>query len=45
MIISGSATLRTPEGPEVVENGDLIFSETGETGAHQLHNHTARQTH
>jgi uncharacterized cupin superfamily protein len=39
MIISGSAMLRTPEGVEIVENGDLIFFETGETGAHQLYNH------
>jgi uncharacterized cupin superfamily protein len=40
MIISGIATLRTPNGLEIVENGDLIFFETGETGAHQLYNHT-----
>jgi uncharacterized cupin superfamily protein len=39
MIISGSATLRTSEGLEIVGNGDLIFFETGETGAHQLYNH------
>ncbi|MDR3061683.1 MAG: cupin domain-containing protein [Dysgonamonadaceae bacterium] len=41
MIISGSATLRTPAGLEVISRGDLVFFETGETGAHQLHNHTA----
>ena len=40
MIISGSATLRTPNGLEIVNNGDLIFFEKGETGAHQLYNHT-----
>ncbi|MDR1291004.1 MAG: cupin domain-containing protein [Planctomycetaceae bacterium] len=40
MIISGSATLRTPAGLEMVNSGDLIFFETGETGAHQLFNHT-----
>ncbi len=40
MIISGSATLRTPNGLEVVESGDLMFFEMGETGAHQLYNHT-----
>jgi uncharacterized cupin superfamily protein len=40
MIISGSATLRTPVGTELVNSGDLIFFESGETGAHQLHNHT-----
>lgn len=41
MIISGTATLRTPNGLEVVNSGDLIFFEKGETGAHQLYNHTA----
>jgi Uncharacterized conserved protein, contains double-stranded beta-helix domain len=40
MIITGSATLRTPEGLEVVNSGDLLFFEKGETGAHQLYNHT-----
>ncbi len=40
MIVSGSATLRTPDGLEVVNCGDLVFFETGETGAHQLYNHT-----
>lgn len=41
MIISGSATLRTPEGLSVVESGDLMFFEMGDTGAHQLYNHTS----
>ncbi|MBN2613846.1 MAG: cupin domain-containing protein [Bacteroidales bacterium] len=41
LIISGSATLRTPGGLEIVNSGDLIFFEKGETGAHQLYNHTA----
>ncbi|HEY4789424.1 MAG TPA: cupin domain-containing protein [Bacteroidales bacterium] len=40
MIISGSATLRTPNGLEIVDSGDLIFFEMGETGAHQFYNHT-----
>ena len=40
MIISGSATLRTPDGLEIIGSGDLIFFEMGETGAHQLYNHT-----
>ena len=40
MLVSGSATLRTPEGVEVVSSGDLVFFEMGETGAHQLYNHT-----
>jgi uncharacterized cupin superfamily protein len=41
MIISGSATLRTPNGLEIVNGGDLIFFEKGESGAHQLYNHTS----
>ena len=40
MILSSSATLRTPEGLEIVNSGDLIFFEKGPTGAHQLYNHT-----
>lgn len=40
MIVSGSATLRTVNGLEIVNSGDLLFFEIGETGAHQLHNHT-----
>ena len=40
MIISGSATLRTSTGLEIVNSRDLIFFEKGETGAHQLYNHT-----
>ncbi|MFV0377835.1 MAG: cupin domain-containing protein [Mangrovibacterium sp.] len=40
VIISGSATLRTPAGLEQVSSGELIFFEKGETGAHQLYNHT-----
>lgn len=40
MIISGSATLRIPNGLEIVNSGDMIFFELGETGVHQLYNHT-----
>lgn len=40
MILSGSATLRTPNGLDVVNSGDIIFFEKGETGAHQLYNHS-----
>jgi len=40
MIVSGSATLRTPNGLDIVNAGDLLFFEIGETGAHQLFNHT-----
>ena len=41
LILSGSATLRTPAGLETVAEGDLLFFETGESGAHQLYNHTS----
>ncbi len=40
MILTGAATLRTPNGREIVNSGDLIFFEKGENGAHQLYNHT-----
>ncbi len=43
VIISGSATLRTTTGLEIVHSGDLIFFELGETGAHQMFNHTTEQ--
>jgi uncharacterized cupin superfamily protein len=39
MVVSGSMTLRTPAGYEVVQTGDIIFFEMGETGAHQFFNH------
>jgi uncharacterized cupin superfamily protein len=41
MVISGSMTLRTPKGFEEVSEGDLIFFEMGESGAHQFYNHTS----
>ena len=40
IIQQGEATLRTPKGLERVKSGDMIFFESGETGAHQLYNHT-----
>lgn len=39
IILSGEATLRTPQGFEKVSQGDMIFFEEGPSGAHQLHNH------
>ncbi len=39
MLISGSMTLRTPGGFSILEKGDLVFFETGESGAHQFYNH------
>lgn len=40
MLIAGSAMLRTPDGLEAVDAGDLVFCEAGEAGAHQFYNHT-----
>lgn len=40
LLLSGEATLRTPEGFKKVKQGDLIFFEMGETSAHQLYNHS-----
>lgn len=39
MVISGEATLRTPEGFKEIKSGDIIFFEEGPTGAHQIYNH------
>ncbi|MBO5251345.1 MAG: cupin domain-containing protein [Bacteroidaceae bacterium] len=41
LILSGKATLRTPQGLKEVESGDIIFFEKGAEGAHQLYNHTS----
>ncbi len=38
LILSGTATLRTPEGLTEVGEGDLLFFEAGDSGAHQLYN-------
>lgn len=40
MLVSGTMTLRTNGGLEIVDSGDLIFFEMGETGAHQFYNHS-----
>lgn len=39
VIISGSMTIRTPEGLKIAEQGHIIFCEMGEAGAHQFYNH------
>src|ERR1035437_7755829 len=39
MVVTGSMTLRTPKGLEIVTSGDIVFFEMGETGAHQFYNH------
>ncbi len=40
MLLSGQATLRSPEGFQKVSQGDIIFFEEGSSGAHQLYNHS-----
>jgi uncharacterized cupin superfamily protein len=40
VIFSGEATLRSPEGFQKVEQGDILFFEEGASGAHQLYNHS-----
>lgn len=39
MILSGSLTMRSPEGFKILKQGDIVFFEIGETGAHQFYNH------
>jgi len=39
VILSGEATLRSPEGFRKLSQGDIVFFETGGEGAHQLYNH------
>lgn len=40
-ILSGSMTLRSENGLEVMSEGDIVFFEMGETGAHQFYNHSS----
>lgn len=40
LILTGEATLRSPEGFQKLAAGDLVFFEQGDTGAHQLYNHS-----
>lgn len=40
VILTGSAVLRTPDKFQKLHEGDVVFFETGETGAHQLYNDT-----
>jgi uncharacterized cupin superfamily protein len=40
MVISGAMTMRSPRGFEIMEKGDIVFFEIGETGAHQFYNHS-----
>ena len=38
LVLSGRATVRTPEGIETLEGGELAFFEPGPDGAHQVRN-------
>jgi len=40
-VISGEMTVRTPEGFEIIRQGQMVFFELGETSAHQFYNHSA----
>jgi uncharacterized cupin superfamily protein len=40
MVISGSMTMRSPDGFQIMTKGDIVFFEMGETGAHQFFNHS-----
>jgi uncharacterized cupin superfamily protein len=40
MIISGTLTLRFVDGFQILNQGELVFFETGETSAHQFYNHS-----
>ncbi len=40
VVLKGEATLRTPNGFQIVKEGDIIYFEMGLSGAHQLHNHS-----
>lgn len=40
VILSGKATLRSPENFVELSQGDIAFFEIGPEGAHQLYNHT-----
>ncbi len=41
LVLIGSITIRTPEGLDILSEGDMVFCEMGETGAHQFYNHGA----
>ncbi len=40
MIISGTLTLRSVAGFQILNQGELVFFETGESSAHQFYNHS-----
>jgi uncharacterized cupin superfamily protein len=40
IVLRGEPTLRTPEGEQVLNEGDVVCFPRGEKGAHQIINHT-----
>ncbi len=40
IIMDGEGTLRTPQGYQNIIKGDILFFEEGESGTHQLYNHS-----
>jgi uncharacterized cupin superfamily protein len=40
VILEGEATLRSPDGYQTIEKGDMIFFEEGPAGTHQIYNHS-----
>jgi uncharacterized cupin superfamily protein len=41
MVISGSMAIRSPKGFHVLHQGEIVFMEQGEAGAHQFYNFTS----
>jgi len=39
MIISGTLTLRSADGLRIINQGEILFFEMGESSVHQLYNH------
>jgi uncharacterized cupin superfamily protein len=39
VVLSGEATLRSPDGFQKITKGDIVYFEEGAKGAHQLYNH------
>jgi uncharacterized cupin superfamily protein len=40
MLISGSMTLRSADGFHILNKGELVFFETGDSSVHQFYNHS-----
>ena len=40
MLISGTMTLRAADGFHILNKGELVFFETGDSSVHQFYNHS-----